>query len=138
MRSKFVLKFFICQACRLSFQFGDDAHPIKATDPQLALVPYIAELQAPEYAKWFLGGFLQSESALAKCHAEFARHMGGRYPRSAGPLIARTLIGAPITLLVNFKASEWPGKLDAVKEMFSESVKILVDFSNIPNRSTGA
>ena len=63
LRSKFVLKFFICQACRLSFQFGDDAHPIKATDPQLALVPYIAELQAPEYAKWFLGGFLQSESA---------------------------------------------------------------------------
>ena len=44
MRSKFVLKFFICQARRLSFQVGDDAHPINATDAQLALVPYIVEL----------------------------------------------------------------------------------------------
>jgi serine/threonine protein kinase len=137
-KSKFVLKFFICQVWRPSFQVGDNAHPIKATDPQLALVPYIVELQAPEYTKWFLGGFLQSESALAKSDADFAMRMGRRYVRSPRSLIARTFIGSPITLLVNFRASEWPGKLDAVKEMFSESVKIVVDFSNTPNRSTEA
>ena len=137
LRSKFVLKFFICQAWRLSFQVGDDAYPIKATDPRLAVVPYVVELQAPEYAKWFLGGFLQSESALAKSDAEFAMRMGRRYARSPSSLIAKTFIGSPITLMVNFMASEWPGRLDAVKEMFSESVKIVVDFSNTPNRSTG-
>jgi hypothetical protein len=45
--------------------------------------------------------------------------MGGRYPQSAAPLIAKTFIGSLVTLLVNFKASEWPAKLDAVKELFS-------------------
>ena len=64
--------------------------------------------------------------------------MGRWNARRPKSLIARTFIGSPITLLVNFKASEWPGKLDAVKEMLSESVKIVVDFSNTPNRSTGA
>jgi hypothetical protein len=124
-KPKFVLKFFICKARRMIFQMGNNVRPIKASDPQLAIVPYIVEVHEPAYTKWSMGGFLKSE------------RMGSRHLPSYEPLIAQTFVGPPLNLVVMLKASEWPGKLDDVKELFSEAVKIAVDFSATDTRSTG-
>jgi hypothetical protein len=134
---KFVLKFFICEARRALIQFGNDVGPMKAIDPQLALVPYIIELRPPDYRNGDLGGFLKSATAMARAHAEAARRMGSRHIGSGEPLIAKTFIGSPINLLVEFKASEWPEKLDDMRQLFSESVRMLVTYSDSSTRCTG-
>jgi serine/threonine protein kinase len=137
-KPKFVLKFFLCQAHGGIILLGNTERPIKASDPQLALVPYIVEMPEP-YGSWFSGGFLKSKTALIKAHADLARRMGNRnrpFPANE-PIIAKTFVGEPINLLVKFKASEWPSVLDKVKELFSEAVKIVVDFSATDQRFTG-
>lgn len=116
---------------------GNNLRPIKASDPQLAIVPYIVEVHEPAYTKWSMGGFLKSERAVAASRAEFVGRMGSRHLPSYEPLIAQTFVGPPINLVVMLKASEWPGKLEDVKELFSEAVKIAVDFSAKDTRSTG-
>lgn len=136
-KPKFILKFFVCTASRMVVQTGNAVKPIKASDPQLAVVPYIVELHEPEYTKWLLGGFLKSKAALDTAQADFARRTGGRNVSGHEPLIAATFVGSPINLLVKFKASEWPGILDQVRELFSESVRIFVEFAMSETRSTG-
>lgn len=117
---------------------GDKIRPVKPVDPQLAIVPYLVELQHPDYRKWFLGGFLKSADAMARSQAEFAQRMGRRMMVTNEPLIAKTFLGPTINLLVEFKASEWPAKLDEMKALFSESIKILIDFSASNMRSVGS
>ncbi len=132
-KPKFVLKIFVCAASRMVIQMGNTVRPNNPSDPRLAVVPYIVELIEPDYTRWSLGGFLKSKAA----QADLARRTGKANYLGQEPLIAATYIGPPINLLVKFEGSEWPGVLEKVRELFSESVKILFEYSMRDARSIG-
>jgi serine/threonine protein kinase len=137
-KSKFVLSFFVCKAGRVEFTIGNNVVAKKANDPQLALVPYVAELRPPDYKNVSMGGFLQDKAVLARSHAEFVARTGRRNIASSDPLVAQTFVGHPVNLMVAFGASEWPSNLDAVKVLFSEAVKVALEWSESHIRSVGA
>jgi serine/threonine protein kinase len=138
-KQKCVLKFFICEGHNVSVKIGNRVAPLVDSDPRMAIVPYISEYNPPDYKLGALGGFLKDKIVLARLRAELVQRTGRRHlPSNNEPLIAKTFVGSPVNLLVEFGASEWPSIIDAVKRVFSESVKIAVEFSASDIRSTGA
>lgn len=138
-KQKCVLTFFICEGHDFSVGIGNHVKPLTDSDPRMALVPYVNEYNPPDYKHGALGAFLKDKLVLARSHAELVQRTGRRHIRSnSEPLIAKTFVGPPVNLLVEFGASEWPSIIDTVKRAFSESVKVAVEFSASDFRSTGA
>jgi hypothetical protein len=117
---------------------GNNVSAKKPTDPQLALVPYLIELGPPDHTNSFMGGFLKDRVVLARAHAELASRMGHRQAPFADPLVARTFVGHPVNLMTAFRASEWPSNLEGVRDLFSEAVKVALEWSESHIRAIGA
>lgn len=139
-RPKFVLRFFLCQLLTATIQLGSAVKPLKPSDPQFAIMPHLVELQGPEYKKWHMGGYLRdSEVMKAAATAAATRQGHGRFyvQQSSQPLIAKSYMGKPMNIMLEFKASEWPAVADQLKTIFSKSVKLAIDYSRQDNRSCG-
>jgi serine/threonine protein kinase len=137
-KQKCALTFFICEGHNVSVRMGNHVVPLADSDPRMSFVPYINEYNPPDYKRGALGGFLKDKVVLARSRAELLQRTGRRHiGLDTETLIARTFVGPPVNLMVEFGASEWPNIIDAVKRVFSESVKIALEFSASDIRATG-
>ena len=136
-----VIKFFVCRKARMQIVFGNDVRPVKPVDPEMSLIPYFLEYndQQSQFQS-IIQGFIKSKSAFDRSRQEFMQRMqqtGRRHTFSEEPLIAKKFVGAPLNLIVEFKASEWPAVVERVQSVFSETIGVVLDYTSSDTRSIG-
>jgi hypothetical protein len=137
-KQKCTLKFLICEGGDVRIGIGNHVRSLTPSDPRMAVIPYIVETNPPDYKNGMLCGFLKDQVILARSRAELAQRTGRRYQSlSTEPLIAKTFVGPPVNLLIEFGASEWSKVEDAGNRLFSDSVKMALEFAASDIRSTG-
>ena len=137
-----VIKLFVCRRARLQIIMGNDVRPIKPVDPEMSLIPYFIEFndQQRQFQSG-MQGFIKSKTVVDRSRQEFMQRMqqtGRRQVLSNEPLIAKTFIGAPVNLITEFKASEWPAAVEKIQSMFSETIGVVIDHTSSDARSIGA
>jgi len=135
---EWTLKFYVCVKTRMQITIGNNVHRTRPGEPALALVPYLTEADANSPGNVRTEGYLRSEAVLRGDAPGLARPKGYVYRRGSEPLVARTFVCTPTNLAVKFNASEWPGVLDEVKAMYSEAVKVAIEFASSDSRTVGA
>jgi serine/threonine protein kinase len=131
------IKFFVCRLTKIVVAFGNDVKPRKAEEPKFALIPYLQEYTGPNRDTLGLGGFLQDIAVIETSHRELAQRTAQRYIQESHPIIARTFVGVPVNLMLEFRASEWPGITQVVRDLVSKSLELAINFAMSSTRVCG-
>jgi len=132
------IKFFVCHRARSSISTDNNRSLKSAQEAEFALIPYLQEYTGPNHVTLGLGGFLQDIIVIEASHRDLAQRTSQRYIQGNHPTIAKTFIGAPVNLILEFKASDWPGITQTMEELISKSVEIAIKFSMNSNRISGS
>lgn len=118
MNHKYVLKFFLTELRQFDAYSGNKEPLLKRVEPELAVIPYLAQHVYPDYNRWGISGFLKAGAVMV------------RGPAWQGQsLLSRSFIGPPHTLIARFKASEWASASDVLKAVYSEAIETAIKFS---------
>jgi hypothetical protein len=138
-KQEVILKLFVCSLRKVTVYTGNSITPEAPVDPELAIIPYIAETSPVNDNRWMVGGYLYPQKVIAFAReAALAKSRGIMHIQiDEPPLICRSFYNDQTHLVIKFKASEWPAVREAANDILAESVKTLIEFATSDTHRIG-